>query len=287
MKHLTMHPDTTLGPVHLTVSDLGRSLRFYQDMLGLQAQTGRDRKTLLAPADGAPIVALTELPGARPKPPRTTGLYHFAVLLPSRRDLARVVQRFIETRYPVQGASDHGVSEALYLADPDGNGIEIYSDRSPDAWPRQNGALEMVTEPLNFDDLMAELRGQDGPWTGLPRTTRIGHVHLHVRDLREAEAFYTAVLGLDLMQRYGESAAFLSAGGYHHHVGINTWAGAGAPAPPADAVGLRCFTMLLPDRLELAETVARIRGAGVPVIEAADNVMVHDPAGNGIGLATR
>lgn len=284
MASFTIHPDTTLGPMHLIVADLGRALRFYRDVLGLQAQNGADGTTLLAPAGGEPIIALTERPGARPKPPRTAGLYHFAILLPSRRDLARVVQRLVETRYGVQGASDHGVSEALYLADPDGNGIEIYIDRPRDAWPRRGGSLEMVTDPLNFDGLMAELAGQDAPWTGLPAETRIGHIHLHVRDLREAEAFYTGALGLDLTQRYGSAAAFLSAGGYHHHVGINTWAGIGAPPPPADAVGLRHFTLMLPSRAALDATVARLKASGHAPQAMGNGFLVHDPSGNAILL---
>ncbi len=284
MANFTIHPETTLGPVHLTVADLGRALGFYRDVLDLRAEHGADGATRLAPLGGEPIIALTERPGARPKPARTTGLYHFAILLPARRDLARTVQRFVAARYPVQGASDHGVSEALYLADPDGNGIEIYSDRPRDAWPRRGDSLEMGTEPLNFDDLMAELAGQDAPWAGLPAATRIGHVHMHVRDLREAEAFYTAALGLDLMQRYGGAAAFLSAGGYHHHVGINTWAGVGAPPPPADAVGLRYFTLLLPSAAAQDAALAHLRANGRPAEALGEGFLAHDPSGNAILL---
>jgi catechol 2,3-dioxygenase len=196
-----------------------------------------------------------------------------------------VFRRLAETRYPLQGAADHGVSEALYLADPDGNGIEIYRDRPQDEWPWQEDGLRMVTDPLDVDSLMAQ---RDGPWSGLPSATRIGHVHLHVADLAQAQRFYCDLLGFGLTQRYGQSAIFLSAGGYHHHIGLNVWAGVGAPPPPSDAVGLRFFTVYLPDGAELARVAERLRAADVPLApvesgaRAEDAFVVRDPAGNGI-----
>jgi catechol 2,3-dioxygenase len=202
-------------------------------------------------------------------------------------DLARTLDRLANQGYPLQGAADHGVSEALYLTDPDGNGIEIYIDRPRDEWPRQDDQLQMGTDPLN---IRALLNQSDGLWKGLPPDTRIGHVHLQVAHLDQAESFYCDVLGLELMQRYGPSALFLSAGGYHHHVGLNTWAGVGAPPPPPDAVGLRHFSIDLPDDKELARIAERLQAADIPfepvAVALREGVakLVRDPSGNGIVL---
>ncbi len=281
---VSIHPETSLGPVRLTISDLDRSVAFYRDVIGLGLLRRQDETALLT-ADGAtPLVVLTELPGARPKPPRTTGLYHFAILLPTRLDLARSLRRLVDGRYPLQGASDHLVSEALYLADPDGNGIEIYADRPRSAWPRFDGQLQMATEPLDLEGLLAELAQDARPREGVPLQTRIGHVHLHVADVRQAEAFYRDVLGFDLILHFGGSAAFLSAGGYHHHIGLNTWAGVGAPPPPPEAVGLRDFTIVLPDQGELQHVMGRLRESGIGFDERADAIALRDPSSNGLKL---
>jgi len=241
MAPFSIHPNTSIGATHLTVADLERSRRFYVDVLGFR-ELERQGTTLTLTADGAtPLLALTELPGAPPKPARATGLYHFAILVPSRLDLARSLRRLAELRYPLSGASDHLVSEALYLNDPDGNGIEIYRDRPRAEWPRLNGQIRMATDPLDLDGILAELDRDDRPWDGLAPATTIGHMHLHVADLRAAEAFYHGLLGFDIMLSFGGSALFLSAGGYHHHIGLNTWAGVGAPPAPPGSAGLRYF----------------------------------------------
>lgn len=280
----SIHPETSLGPVHLTISNLDRSVAFYRDVIGLGLLRRQDKTALLA-ADGATsLVILTESPGARPKPPRTTGLYHFAILLPTRLDLARSLRRLVEVHYQLQGASDHLVSEALYLADPDGNGIEIYADRPRSAWPRINDLLQMATEPLDLEGLLGELERDARPWDGLSPQTRIGHIHLHVADLRQGEAFYRGAIGFDLVLRYGGSATFLSAGGYHHHIGLNTWAGAGAPPPPPEAVGLRSFTIVLPDDRELQRVIGRLRESGIVFGESGDAMTLRDPSGNGLLL---
>lgn len=280
----SIHPETILGSVHLTISNLDRSVAFYRDVIGL-GLLRREDETALLTADGATsLVVLTESPGARPKPARATGLYHFAILVPTRLDLARSLRRLVEARYQLQGASDHLVSEALYLADPDGNGIEIYADRPRSAWPRINDLLQMATEPLDLEGLLAELAQDARPREGVPLQTRIGHIHLHVADLRQAEAFYRGALGFDLVLRYGGSATFLSAGGYHHHIGLNTWAGAGAPPPPSEAVGLRSFTIVLPDDRELQRVIGRLRESGIVFDERADAVSLRDPSENGMLL---
>ena len=282
--HFQIHPQAHIGAVRLKVSTLHRAMQFYGDVLGLQTLGEGEHQLQLGAEPGVPLIVLDEVPGAKRKPARTTGLYHYAILVPSRVDLARVVMRFVETQYPLQGASDHGVSEALYLADPDGNGIEIYADRPRDAWPRSDGELAMVTEALDIEGLLS-LLGEDKHGAGLPPGTRIGHIHLHVSRLAEAEAFYRDQLGLDLIQRYGGSAAFLSAGGYHHHVGINTWAGVGAPPSPADAVGLRSFTLRVPDRAELQRLVDHLAAGGVETARQDGGVVVSDPSGNEVVLA--
>jgi catechol 2,3-dioxygenase len=225
--------------------------------------------------------------GARPKPARATGLYHFAILTPTRLALARSLRRLAEAQWPLSGASDHLVSEALYLDDPDGNGIEVYRDRPRDEWPRVGGKIRMATDPLDFDGVIAELERDDQPWDGLQPETTIGHVHLHVADLRAAEAFYHGVLGFDIITNYGGSALFVSAGGYHHHLGLNTWAGVGAPPAPPDAAGLRRFAIALPDADALETVAARVRAAGIAAEQTEAGLTLRDPSQNGVLLTTR
>jgi catechol 2,3-dioxygenase len=208
--------------------------------------------------------------------------------LPSRADLGQVLHRLADRGYPLQGGADHGVSEALYLADPDGNGIEIYIDRPKEKWPWHNGELRMVTDPLDIENLLDQAQGF---WDGLSPKTRIGHIHLHVADLHQAQCFYCDTLGFDLMQRFGHSALFLSAGGYHHHIGLNTWAGVGAPPPPPDVVGLRYFTINLSSEQAFAQVVKRLESKGIPFEPSASSgttprkLNLHDPSGNGILLS--
>lgn len=283
MDNFSIHPATTIGYVHLTVANLDRSLRFYQENLGFQLHR-RDDDTAYLGAGGPDLLVLTEQPGARPIS-GVTGLYHFAILTPSRLALAQSLRHLAETRTPLQGFSDHLVSEAIYLADPDGNGIEIYRDRPRSEWPRQNGQLQMATDPLDIQGILAELETQPAPWAGLEPETVIGHVHLHVATIPSAEAFYVGALGFDLILRYGPSASFISAGGYHHHLGLNTWAGVNAPPPPPDAAGLRYFTINLPDSAALAAVVERIQQAGLAFQEKDGVVFLRDPARNGVVLS--
>ncbi len=271
---------TFVGPVELTVRDLDRSLAFYTQRIGLERLPGADLGPVHLGAAGVPLLSLVEHRGARTVR-GTTGLFHFAILVPGRRDLSAVLARFAATGTRLSGAADHGVSEALYLSDPEGNGIEIYRDRPAEEWPRSNGKLAMFTEALDLEKLLAE--AADTPEsTTLPAGTTIGHVHLHVRDLAEAEQFYVGVLGFETMQRYGPSALFVSAGGYHHRVGLNTWQGEGAPAPPPDATGLRHFVVRLPDGRALASVVERLGEAGIPTGTQGAAFLVRDPSGNGV-----
>ena len=285
MAPFSIDPHTNIASTHLTVADLARSEHFYTDVLGFRplARTG---STLTLTADGAtPLLSLTEQPGAAPKPARATGLYHFAILTPTRLDLARSLRRLAEMHYPLSGASDHLVSEALYLDDPDGNGIEIYRDRPRAEWPRMGGQVQMATDPLDIDGLLGELERDDRPWDGLAPATVIGHMHLHVADIKAAEAFYHGVLGFDIIVRYGPSALFVSAGGYHHHIGLNTWAGVGAPPAPAGSTGLRHFVVRLPDQAARDTLLARVREAGIAIEEHADGALVRDASGNAVVLA--
>lgn len=278
-------PQTSIGEICLTVSNLDRSVQFYRDRLGFQVMELAEKPgQAVMGAGGNRLITLVENPGAR-QVPGTTGLYHFAILLPDRRSLARLLYHLAETGAEIQGASDHGVSEALYLSDPDGNGIELYRDRKRSEWPVDDiGHLFMGTDELDIDDLVMELRGGLTPWEGLPEKTVIGHVHLQVRDLAEAEKFYTQVLGFQLMQHYGSGAAFVSAGGYHHHIGMNTWTSAGGPPPPEDAVGLCWFEVCLPNAEALEEVRARLDAAGVQYVQQVIGVLVRDPSENAILL---
>lgn len=270
---------THIGYAHLQVRDLRHSLAFYRDLLGFR-EIGRKGSTVMLSAIGSPppVLVLTERRGARPKPPRTTGLYHVAIRLPTRRDLARVFRRLLEHEWPFHGFSDHGVSEALYLPDPDGNGLELYRDRPRAQWPWRQGRLAMVTKPLDVEDLLREAASE--PWDGLPAGTDIGHIHLHVADLEEAEAFYSGVLGLAVTQRDYPGARFFAAGGYHHHIGTNTWAGREAPPPPPDAVGLRAFTLVVPDEVAWMGIRERAQTAGLPVRESSGVLFLEDPSAN-------
>ena len=287
MNSFSIAPDTRLGPVTLTTAGLTRAIIFYRDIFGL-AVLERSRQTAWLGTDaGKPLLVLVEKVDAPPRPQRTAGLYHFAILLPDRRELARAVQHLIDEGYPLQGMSDHLVSEAIYLSDPDGNGIEIYADRPRETWRTRNGQLELATVPLNLNDLLSELADDDRSWAGLPSGACIGHVHLHVADLEAAEAFYRNVLGFDLVSRYGTSASFLSAGGYHHHIGMNTWAGVGVPPPPPDAVGLRHFTVLLPDEPALRTLREQLDRFEIPLSELPKGLLLRDPSNNGIFLIAR
>jgi catechol 2,3-dioxygenase len=283
---------TRIGAVHLTVSDLDRSLIFYLQQVGLGEIWRRGASAGLGVSNRV-LLVLHESPGA-PHPGRTAGLYHFAILVPSRLDLARSLRHFADLGTRMQGFSDHHVSEALYLADPDGIGIEVYRDRPRDQWLGPDGRFHMTLDPLDVEGLLQEAdadrraasaSNQSG-WAGLAPGTTIGHVHLRVSFIEDSERFYREVLGFDLTQRFGESAIFLSAGGYHHHVAANVWAGIGAPRPPEGAIGLKHFEIVLPDTTALADVARRITAAGVEAETSGDVVSVQDPSGNRIELVT-
>jgi catechol 2,3-dioxygenase len=287
---MSIDPATRIGAVHLTIQNLDRSVRFYQSHLGFIVREREGRTARLGVPDTT-LIVLTERPAA-PRVRGTTGLYHFAVLVPSRGDLGAALRRLVGTSTAMQGAADHGVSEALYLADPDGNGIEIYRDRPREEWPIAGGRLQMGVDPLDLQALLDDATGATGA-TGapgaaenmLPAGTTMGHVHLHVADLAEADDFYIGVIGFDLMQRFGHAASFVSAGGYHHHLGMNTWAGMGAPPPPAGAIGLDHYVVRVPDAAAWQAVRGRLEEAEVPFDERDDGLLVRDPSQNGLLLS--
>jgi catechol 2,3-dioxygenase len=275
---------TKLGPVALTVSDLAASRQFYEQAIRLRGTDHDDGTVALAAQDGRPLVVLHGDSAAPPLNRRATGLYHLAILVPTRLDLAFALARLAEARWPLDGASDHLVSEALYLSDPDGNGIEIYRDRPRDEWRYDNGALEMSTLPLDLRDVLGELTGATVPQPTAPAGTTIGHVHLQVTDIAEAEAFYNGVLGFDVMVRGYPGALFVSAGGYHHHIGLNTWHSSGSGPPAPGSVGLRHYEVQLPNPAELAALRGRVQAAGIETADGPGGTLVRDPSGNGVLL---
>jgi catechol 2,3-dioxygenase len=290
-----IHPATRLGAVRLAVADLERQIAFYRDVLGLKLHWRESTSAGLGTGT-EDLLCLSWVRGAR-RVRSTTGLYHFALLLPNRRELARAIGRLFSLRY-ANYPTDHVITKTTYLDDPEGNGIEIYAESPEDGTSvvangllvvqHANGAPSDGREALDVDALLHELVSGERLDMPMPEATRIGHVHLHVADLDEAMRFYHDVLGFD---NQGLIHAFrmgmVSAGGYHHHIGLNTWAGAGAPPPPPDARGLRHFTIVLPDETELDRVVDRVRRAGVAVERTAaapGNVLVRDPSQNGIVL---
>ena len=275
--------DTRLGAVRLQVADLARSLRYYEDVLGVRVTERTDTSASLAPhGDERVLIELHEHAGARPSVRATLGLYHFAILLPDRPSLGRFARHLAEAGERA-GAGDHLVSEALYLTDPDGLGIEVYADRPRDTWHRLGRELMLATDPVDIAGLVAA--AGDARWDGMPAGTVIGHVHLQIGDLARGAAFYGDVLGFDRMTWRYPGALFLGAGGYHHHVGTNTWAGRHAqPAEEGDARLLE-WTIELPRTSDVAAVRASLTAADHAVTDAADgSARTRDPWGTQIRL---
>ncbi|MEP6999167.1 MAG: VOC family protein [bacterium] len=275
---------TRLGHVSLQIADLSRSIEYYERVLGLHALERTATAAMLGTHEGAmPIVHLTERAGATPSPHHARlGLYHYAILLPNRPALGRFISHLGEIGETV-GAADHLVSEALYLRDPDGLGIEVYADRPRSSWAMENRQLKMASNPLDFDDVVRSAEGQR--WAGMPGGTVMGHVHLHVADLDRAAAFYHAALGLDKMVWSYPGALFLAAGGYHHHLGLNTWAGAAAPRPTDADARLLEWRIILPSAIEVQRAAASLASSGFAVVADGDDCIATDPWGTSVRLA--
>ncbi len=276
-------PATRPGAVHLTVSNLDRSVGYYESVVGLVVRERGAGQVFLG-AGGEDLLVLVEQPGAAPAR-GYCGLYHFALLVPARVDLARWLAHAAHDRVALVGLSDHYVSEAIYLSDPDEHGIEIYWDRPRESWEGQV-ARRMTTLPLDTRSLLGELEDPvHEPFEHLPPGTVMGHVHLCVADIPRTIAFYRDVLGFGLMASLGAHAAFLSAGGYHHHVGANTWESAGAGRASAATASLRQATILLPSKVERDQLVERVANAGQEHVALGDGILIRDPSGNPIVLA--
>ena len=271
-----------LGHVRLQVSDLSRSIEYYTSILGLEVRNATGGSVSLHAVDEpAPLVELEERAGTAPiRANSRLGLYHFAILVPDRAALGRFLAHAARIDVRI-GASDHLVSEALYLRDPDGLGIEVYRDRPRSEWRIANGELAMASDPLDMAGVLAA--GKDEPWTGMPRGTVMGHVHLHVGDIETASRFYHDALGLDRVVSSYPGALFLSAGGYHHHPGVNTWAGRAAPASEHDARLLE-WRIVLPAVDDARVVAERLEAAGHTVSREAEEWLVRDPWGTPVRL---
>lgn len=264
--------DTHIGRVRLRVGDLERALAFYRGVFGLQVT--RDEGSTLTLAD---LIILEEHPGIarRPLRPVTTGLYHVALLVPSRRELGRSLIGLHQAAYPLRGMSDHAVSESLYLDDPDGNGLEIYADRPRSAWPVRNGVVQMTVDPMDVEGVIAAGHERPEPWAGLPPETVVGHVHFTVSGLEPAVAFYRDIIGFDVMMSIPTLVA-VSAGGYHHHLNLNTWAGEGPPRDSDQVAGLSGWELRVPDTSARKALIERVMAAG-GLASPANGVMATDP----------
>jgi catechol 2,3-dioxygenase len=268
MTDAPLDPRTSVGHVHLRVTDLDRTLEFYRDVIGFR-EAWRDGGTVMLSAEGSYPFALglTATDAPAPAPRRRCGLYHAAFLLPNRAALGRLLRRLLERDVALDGASDHLVSEALYLHDPEGNGLELYADRAREAWAWREHEVDMTTRQLDLRDLLAAGGDRSAP---APEGTRLGHLHLRVSALDRAEAFYHEAVGFDVTLRRYPGAIFFSAGGYHHHLGTNVWAGEGIPPAAPDGPGLWYFTVAVPGRAALSQAAARLQAHGVEVPPAAD-----------------
>jgi catechol 2,3-dioxygenase len=275
-------PDTAIGRARLRVADVDALAAFYERVLGLRAVERDGDLVRLGPEGGATLMELVSAPGAPRAPSFSTGLFHVAVLVPDRAELARSLRRVADAGWRLTGASDHLVSEALYLNDPEGNGIEIYRDRPRDQWERDGGELRMATLPLDLQSILAEL-GPGEELNGVAAGTKIGHVHLRVADIPAAAAFYNDGVGLDVTVRSYPGALFMSAGGYHHHLGVNTWQSEGAPPPPEGALGLDRYELVFPDEASRDEAADRLGERGDP-LRLDDGVLATDPSGNRVLL---
>ena len=288
----SIHPKTLMGAISLTVANLENQVTFYQQALGFKLHWREGNKAGLG-AGSADLLLLTEEPNLK-KYRGVTGLYHVAYVFPNRRELAIAMARLFALKIP-NSPTDHIMTKTTYLDDLEGNGIELYCESPEDGWMgsengkyiarRADGSLSNGREPLDVDALFSHLKEDDKLDVSIPPETRIGHVHLHVSNIDEAVDFYHGIIGFDVMAAAKEfQMAFVSAGGYHHHLGLNTWQGEGAPPPPEDAVGLRYFTIDLPDQKTYDEVVARVDAAGIPSNQTEAGLLLHDPSQNGVIL---
>jgi catechol 2,3-dioxygenase len=285
--NMTFHqpPATYIGEVHLKVKNLHQSLTFYQESLGLKLLQKNDRSAVLSADGKIPLVSLEQPENITEKQRGTTGLYHFALLLPTRAELAILLKHLIDQKYPLEGASDHLVSEAVYLSDPEGNGIEIYIDRPPSQWEWEDNFVKMAVDPLDAEGLLSEAQGQN--WTGISPGTVIGHIHMHVDNLKDAETFYCNGLGFDKVSQLGNQALFISSHDYHHHIGLNTWAGVGAPPPASTSAGIDWYQINYPTLEARKNVIEKLSELGFSTDKIDGAFFTTDPAGNKLKLSVK
>ncbi|GAB3806110.1 VOC family protein [Virgibacillus kimchii] len=279
-KHFFEKPTIYVGEVSVNVTDLKKSIEFYQTVIGFRVLEETDNRAVLTADGSTPLLRLEQPDNVMPKEERTTGLFHFAILLPSREDLSAFLRHIAQSGIRI-GASDHYVSEAIYLSDPDGNGIEVYRDRPASEWSWSNGQVAMATEPLDAEGVLGSGNKE---WKGLPEATVMGHIHLHVAELEKTEEFYVNGLGFKVVTNY-PGALFTSTGDYHHHIALNVWNGVGAPAPKRNSVGLNWFSLEFPDEKARAEAVERLEEMGARVEKEGNLYITEDPSENRIHLS--
>lgn len=268
-------PAIYVGKVQINVSNIERSTDFYEKVLGFKILERTARKVVFTANGVEPLLIINQPENVIPKTMHTTGLYHFALLLPKRVDLANVVRHFVSNGIRF-ASGDHLVSEAIYLNDPDGNGIEIYCDRDSETWNWQGEEVEMTTDPVDFENLLMEK--SETPWQGMPERTVMGHLHLQVGDLDENEKFYIDGLGFRIVNRFGNSALFISDHNYHHHIAFNIWNGRGLPNAAKNMVGLVSYSIVLQDEMTRQNLIERLRKNDVIVHEESGTYFVIDPS---------
>lgn len=278
-------PDAaSIGSVTLSVKNLDRSINFYQQVIGLTAILISDGAAFMG-VNHDPFLILVEKPNAAPTPPRATGLYHVALLFPTRTELARVIRNVAVRQYPMEGYADHRVSEAFYLSDPDGHGLELYRDRPRSEWQMSGDQLNMGNDPIDLAEFFAQIESDRSPYTNAPDGTRIGHMHLKVGDAAQAVDFYTRVIGFTTMQLW-HGAGFVAAGGYHHHVGLNHWNSRGGTAAPETCARLESWMIRVPSATDVDAAAARFDAAGVRYERHDGAVYIRDPWGTEVYIDT-
>lgn len=274
-------PVTYVGEVGLKVIDIEKMKKFYQEIIGLSLISEEQNKVELG-VGGKVLLKLEAMEGTMPKQDRYAGLYHFAILLPTREDLGKILVHLHQQGIQL-GSSDHLVSEALYLSDPEGNGIEIYRDREPEQWSWSNAEVLMAVDPIDAQGLVEAARNSSEPWTAMPDDTVVGHIHLHVSDLAKAREFYREGLGFEVVASMGDQALFLADQKYHHHIGMNVWNGTGIPALPEKEAGLHYYTLIMEED-KRNEAAKKIRSLDMEITEHDSYWEVKDPSGNAIRL---
>lgn len=275
-------PVTYVSEVGLKVLDLKGMTQFYKETIGFEVLSEKDNEVRLG-VDGHSLLKLEAIEGLEPKDSRYAGLYHFAILLPNRKELGKVLIHLHNQGIRL-GSSDHLVSEALYLSDPEGNGIEIYRDRDPEEWTWRDGEVAMTVDPIDAEGVLLEAQKAGEAWSGMPSGTVMGHIHLHVSNLAEAQNFYVDGLGFEIVTSMGGQALFLADRKYHHHIGLNIWNGVGIPALPEKKAGLGYYTLVLDNAEKRSQLAERLRGLGASVTEQENYWETADPAGNRIRL---